>query len=165
MVPSRRGDRVPISGSFTRFSHPRSTTVEPVPGPPDVAEVLASVTAALPGGGEDRPGQRAMAEAVGRAIDERRHLVVGAGTGTGKSLAYLIPAVVSGRSVVVATATRALQDQLATKDLPLVAEALAGPPDGPVRGVEGPVELPLSPTGHRSGRRRGSRAVEHGAVR
>jgi ATP-dependent DNA helicase DinG len=65
-----------------------------------------------------------MAEAVGRAIDEQRHLVVGAGTGTGKSLAYLVPAVLSGRSVVVATATRALQDQLATKDLPLVAEAL-----------------------------------------
>jgi ATP-dependent DNA helicase DinG len=66
-----------------------------------------------------------MAEAVGRAIAQRRHLVVGAGTGTGKSLAYLIPAVLSGHSVVVATATRALQDQLATKDLPLVAEALA----------------------------------------
>jgi ATP-dependent DNA helicase DinG len=95
-----------------------------VPGLPDVAQVLATVTAALPGGGEDRPGQLAMAEAVGRAIEEQRHLVVGAGTGTGKSLAYLVPAILSGRSVVVATATRALQDQLATKDLPLVAEAL-----------------------------------------
>jgi ATP-dependent DNA helicase DinG len=95
-----------------------------VPALPDVAQVLASVTASLPGGGEDRPGQRAMAQAVGRAIDERRHLVVGAGTGTGKSLAYLVPAVLSGRSVVVATATRALQDQLATKDLPLVADSL-----------------------------------------
>ena len=51
--------------------------------------------------------------------------MVEAGTGTGKSLAYLVPAVLSGRSVVVATATQALQDQLATKDLPLVAEALA----------------------------------------
>jgi len=65
-----------------------------------------------------------MAQAVGRAIDEQHHLIVGAGTGTGKSLAYLVPAVLSGRSVVVATATRALQDQLATKDLPLVADAL-----------------------------------------
>ena len=65
-----------------------------------------------------------MAEAVGRAVEEQRHLVVGAGTGTGKSLAYLVPVVLSGRSVVVATATRALQDQLATKDLPLVAEGL-----------------------------------------
>ena len=101
-----------------------SATVEPVPALPDVAQVLASVTASLPGGGEDRPGQQAMAQAVGRAIDERRHLVVGAGTGTGKSLAYLVPAVLSGRSVVVATATRALQDQLATKDLPQVAGSL-----------------------------------------
>ena len=65
-----------------------------------------------------------MAEAVGRAIAGGRHLVVRAGTGTGKSLAYLVPAVLAGRSVVVATATRALQDQLATKDLPLVADAL-----------------------------------------
>ena len=117
-----------IAGNFGDpsrvFSQPRSATVDSVPGPPDVAQVLATVTAALPGGGEDRPGQRAMAEAVGRAIDEHRHLVVGAGTGTGKSLAYLVPAVLAGRSVVVATATRALQDQLATKDLPLVAEAL-----------------------------------------
>ncbi len=94
-------------------------------GPSEVAQVLATATAALPGGGEDRPGQRAMAEAVRGAIEARRHLVVGAGTGTGKSLAYLVPAVVSGRSVVVATATRALQDQLATKDLPLVARVLA----------------------------------------
>jgi ATP-dependent DNA helicase DinG len=95
-----------------------------VSGHPDIAQVLATVTGSLPGGGEERPGQLAMAEAVGRAIDQQRHLVVGAGTGTGKSLAYLVPAVLSGRSVVVATATRALQDQLATKDLPLVAEAL-----------------------------------------
>jgi len=95
-----------------------------VPGPTDVAAVLGAVTASLPGGGEDRPGQLSMAEAVGRAIEQRRHLVVGAGTGTGKSLAYLVPAVLSGRSVVVATATRALQDQLATKDLPLVAAGL-----------------------------------------
>ncbi|MDR3649558.1 MAG: hypothetical protein P4L20_10740, partial [Acidimicrobiales bacterium] len=95
-----------------------------MPGPTDVAAVLGAVTASLPGGGEDRPGQLSMAEAVGRAIEQRRHLVVGAGTGTGKSLAYLVPAVLSGRSVVVATATRALQDQLATKDLPLVAAGL-----------------------------------------
>ena len=94
-----------------------------MPPAPDVAPALATVTAALRDG-EDRPGQRAMADAVARAIDAGRHLVVGAGTGTGKSLAYLVPAVLSGRTVVVATATKALQDQLATKDLPLVAGAL-----------------------------------------
>jgi ATP-dependent DNA helicase DinG len=95
-----------------------------VPRGDDVAATLAAVAAALPGGGEDRPGQLHMAQAVGRAIDERRHLVVQAGTGTGKSLAYLLPAVRSGRRVVVATATKALQDQLATKDLPFLAEQL-----------------------------------------
>jgi ATP-dependent DNA helicase DinG len=96
--------------------------------PTDPTTALAAVASALPGGGEDRPGQRAMAQAVARAIDEGRHLVVQAGTGTGKSLAYLLPAVQSGRRVVVATATKALQDQLATKDLPFLA-AHAG--DGP----------------------------------
>ena len=55
-----------------------------------------------------------------------RHLVVQAGTGTGKSLAYLIPAALAGQRVVVATATKALQDQLAHNDLPLVAGALGG---------------------------------------
>jgi ATP-dependent DNA helicase DinG len=69
-----------------------------------------------------------MAEAVARAIDEERHLVVQAGTGTGKSLAYLLPAVRSGRRVVVATATKALQDQLATKELPFLAGHLGRPP-------------------------------------
>ncbi len=91
-----------------------------------VKTVLTQVTAALPGGGEDRPGQAEMALAVGRAIADRRHLVVQAGTGTGKSLAYLVPSVLAGEKVVVATATKALQDQLATKDLPLVAALTEG---------------------------------------
>jgi len=75
--------------------------------PPDdsITSALARVTAALPGGGEARPGQVDMAQAVGRALRSRRHLVVQAGTGTGKSLAYLVPAILSGRPVVVATAT------------------------------------------------------------
>ena len=70
-----------------------------------IAETLATVTRELPGGGEARPGQVQMAEAVASAIDDGRHLVVQAGTGTGKSLAYLVPAVASDRTVVVATAT------------------------------------------------------------
>jgi ATP-dependent DNA helicase DinG len=94
----------------------------------DLAQALADVAHALPGGGEDRPGQRAMAEAVAAAMAEHRHLVVQAGTGTGKSLAYLLPAVRSGRRVVVATATKALQDQLATKELPFLAAHLGQPP-------------------------------------
>jgi len=70
-----------------------------------------------------------MAEAVAAAIAEGRHLVVQAGTGTGKSLAYLVPALLSGTRVVVATATKALQDQLATKDLPFLASHLGAPFD------------------------------------
>ena len=68
-----------------------------------------------------------MAIAVGRAITDRRPLIVQAGTGTGKSLAYLVPAIVSGVKVVIATATKALQDQLAGKDLPFLAEHLDRP--------------------------------------
>jgi ATP-dependent DNA helicase DinG len=87
----------------------------------DVTTTLAEVAASLPGGGETRDGQGRMAESVGRSMAEHRHLVVQAGTGTGKSLAYLVPAALSGQRVVVATATKALQDQLAHNDLPQVA--------------------------------------------
>lgn len=92
----------------------------------DVVAALAEVAAALPGGGERRDGQRAMARAVERSLADDRHLVVQAGTGIGKSLAYLVPAAMSGRRVVIATATKALQDQLADNDLPLVEQALGG---------------------------------------
>ena len=95
-------------------------------GPLTAAEALARVTSALPEGGEARPGQVAMAEAVEEALVEHRHLIVQAGTGTGKSLAYLVPAAQLGRPVVVATATKSLQEQLANRDAPLVAEALGG---------------------------------------
>src|ERR1700737_2122209 len=73
---------------------------------------------------ELREGQLAMAEAVERALDQEHHLFVEAGTGTGKTLAYLVPAILSGRKVIVSTATRALQEQIFVSDLPFVAEAL-----------------------------------------
>jgi ATP-dependent DNA helicase DinG len=76
-------------------------------------------------GGDLRPGQVAMARAVADAFDRREHLLVEAGTGVGKSFGYLVPAVAHGRPVVVATATKGLQDQLGGKDLPTVAAALA----------------------------------------
>ncbi len=104
----------------------RDTPVSPGDDSPiRLAVALEAVVAGLPGGGEVRPGQVQMAQAVARAIAERRHLIVQAGTGTGKSLAYLIPAVLSGRKVVIATATKALQDQLASKDLPMLSQHLA----------------------------------------
>ena len=89
-------------------------------------QVLEQITAQLPTG-EQRAGQIEMAEAVARSIVEGDHLVVEAGTGTGKTFAYLVPCIVSGRRVVVATATKTLQDQLATKDLPFLAEHLDHP--------------------------------------
>ena len=84
-----------------------------------VATALAAVTGALPAA-EDRPGQKEMAQAVADAIHTKRHLVVQAGTGTGKTIGYLVPAIPAGKTVVVATATKALQDQLAGKDLPFL---------------------------------------------
>ncbi|MEM9038098.1 MAG: ATP-dependent DNA helicase [Actinomycetota bacterium] len=93
----------------------------------DDRTVLEAITTRLPGGGERRDGQLDMCEAVTSAIDDGRHLVVAAGTGTGKSLAYLVPVLRSGRRAVVATATKALQDQLADKDVPFLAEHLDEP--------------------------------------
>src|SRR4051794_12299495 len=91
----------------------------------DGTRTLADVVAELPGG-EAREGQARMGDAVARAITDRRHLVVQAGTGTGKSLAYLVPVVRSGQTTVVVTATKALQDQMTTKDLPFLREHLDG---------------------------------------
>ena len=78
---------------------------------------------------EYRPGQLEMARAVERALEERRHLIVEAGTGTGKTLAYLLPALratlTTGRRVIVSTGTKALQDQLYFRDIPFL-ESLLG---------------------------------------
>jgi ATP-dependent DNA helicase DinG len=86
----------------------------------DPFDRLASV---IPGY-EHREEQLALARAVESALANEEHLLAQAGTGTGKSLAYLIPALRSGRRVVVATATKALQEQLLTKDVPLAEAAL-----------------------------------------
>jgi ATP-dependent DNA helicase DinG len=75
---------------------------------------------------EYRPGQLEMARAVERALDEKRHLIVEAGTGTGKTLAYLLPALRTGRRVIISTGTKALQDQLYFRDVPFL-ESLLGP--------------------------------------
>src|SRR5436305_7136742 len=75
---------------------------------------------------EYRPGQMEMAKAVERALQEHRHLIVEAGTGTGKTLAYLLPALRSGKRVIISTGTKNLQEQLFYKDVPLLEEALFG---------------------------------------
>jgi ATP-dependent DNA helicase DinG len=87
-----------------------------------VREVLAAAVEAL--GGEERRGQIAMAEAVESAFETEQHLLVQAGTGTGKSLGYLVPALLHDRRVVVATATLALQHQLVERDIPRLVDAV-----------------------------------------
>ena len=91
-----------------------------------VAEVLAAAVGAL--GGERRDGQVRMAEAVAGALSGGDHLLVQAGTGTGKSLAYLVPSLLHDSRVVVATATLALQHQLVERDLPRLVDAVEGLP-------------------------------------
>ena len=94
---------------------------------PAVPDLLARAVTAL--GGTERPGQIQMAEAVAHAFATGEHLAVQAGTGTGKSLAYLVPAIARALAdqnpVVVSTATIALQRQLVDRDLPRLADALA----------------------------------------
>ncbi|SNS60795.1 ATP-dependent DNA helicase DinG [Actinomadura mexicana] len=100
---------------------------------PDMATLLAAAVASV--GGAERPGQVTMAQAVESAIESGEHVAAQAGTGTGKSLAYLVPAirhaVKEKTTVVVSTATIALQRQLVDRDLPRLAEAL-----GPLLGTE-----------------------------
>jgi ATP-dependent DNA helicase DinG len=90
----------------------------------NVSDALEIATSALPHS-ESRPGQKEMAHAVEEALHEGKHLIVQAGTGTGKTIAYLVPAIVAGKRTVVTTATKALQDQLAHKDLPFLVQHLS----------------------------------------
>src|SRR3954468_12863309 len=90
---------------------------------PSPAEPIALLDAAVAGmDGERRDGQHLLAGAVAEAIEKEHHLVAEAPTGSGKSLAYLAPAVASGKKVIIATSTIALQSQLVGKDLPALAQ-------------------------------------------
>src|SRR5579863_8869933 len=75
---------------------------------------------------EFRRGQLQMAQAVEQALEEKRHLIVEAGTGTGKTLAYLVPVIRSGKRVIISTGTKNLQEQLFHKDVPFLEHALYG---------------------------------------
>jgi ATP-dependent DNA helicase DinG len=92
----------------------------------DVFNAEGPLARALPGYAY-RPEQAAMAKAVGLALARLEPLIVEAGTGTGKTFAYLVPALLSGRSVIISTGTRTLQDQLFRRDVPLLARALGLP--------------------------------------
>lgn len=101
------------SKSKTRWAPPEGVTVEGVLGPDGaLAAALSSY--------EHRPSQLEMARAVSRAFEHHRFLLAEAGTGTGKTLAYLVPAVLSGERVVISTATKTLQEQIFLKDVPLL---------------------------------------------
>ena len=104
----------------------RAATAYPVGMPADLDALMEAAVGGV--GGTERPGQQKMARAVDQAARSGTHLLVQAGTGTGKSLAYLVPAirhaVETGRPAIVATATLALQAQIVDRDLPRIADAV-----------------------------------------
>lgn len=100
---------------MSRWSPPEGLTVDGILGPG------GALSGALPSY-EHRPSQLEMANAVARALEKKRFLLAEAGTGTGKTLAYLVPALLSGKRVIVSTATRTLQEQIFLKDLPLLRD-------------------------------------------
>lgn len=103
-----------------RWATPDGLTVDGVLGPD------GALSAAMPGY-EHRPTQLQMARAVAHALKEKRFLLAEAGTGTGKTLAYLVPAVLSGKRVIISTATRTLQEQIFLKDIPLLRDEVGLP--------------------------------------
>src|SRR5262249_55549584 len=124
--PRDRGSDLPRHGRAHRAPDPDRGRVRRARAPvrherPRRESLAVTPDILAPGGGlehaiphyEDRAEQRLMSAAVARALDDQRALVVEAGTGTGKTLAYLVPALASGKRVVVSTGTRALQDQIA----------------------------------------------------
>jgi hypothetical protein len=122
-------------------------TVSPVSdiAKPTVRDVLAAAVASV--GGSERAGQVKMAEAVAGALSRGEHLLVQAGTGTGKSLGYLAPSLLHTKRVVVATATLNLQHQLVERDIPaLLGRRRGGPRESAEGGgAQGPVQLPACP--------------------
>jgi ATP-dependent DNA helicase DinG len=124
-TPNPAESRSAAEQAEPRAAAEQAEQAEPV-ALPGVRALLGAAVAGI--GGVERTGQTAMAEAVESAIDSGEHLAVQAGTGTGKSLAYLVPAlryaVATGATVVVSTATIALQRQLIDRDLPRLATAL-----------------------------------------
>ena len=107
---------------------------------------------------EFRPGQVEMAEAVEAALADKRHLIVEAGTGTGKTLAYLVPALLSGKRIVVSTGTKNLQEQLFFKDVPVSPAAFLAAAEGLLH--ERPQQLRLPAEDLRRGRQRGAGGLE-----
>src|ERR1700676_1344260 len=131
--PAPMSKRAKVNTEDVIVASVRSETAEPelsesAPSEPTIAEIFGpggALEKCMPEGYEHRPSQMEMAELVEAAFREKRHLIVEAGTGTGKTLAYLIPAIRSGRRVVISTATKSLQEQLFEKDIPFLQKYFA----------------------------------------
>ncbi len=126
-APKNAPGTAPATGG-TRFT---GQELETLPGAKDALTLLDEAVAAT--GGQNRAGQRTMAAHVAQALELQRHLLVQAGTGTGKSLGYLVPTLArvgeSDQPIVVATATLALQAQIVNRDIPRLLEALEPRPE------------------------------------
>ena len=120
-----------VPGSATGGTRFTGQELETLPGAKDALTLLDQAVAAT--GGQNRAGQRTMAAHVAQALELQRHLLVQAGTGTGKSLGYLVPALArvgeSDQPIVVATATLALQAQIVNRDIPRLLQALEPRPE------------------------------------
>ncbi len=131
-MPTLASELFIIETSVALSSQPASSATPPRPQPGGKAASLHQFFA--PGGVlsrthpayEFRRGQLQMAQAVEQALEEKRHLIVEAGTGTGKTLAYLMPVIRSGKRVIISTGTKNLQEQLFYKDVPFLERALFG---------------------------------------
>ncbi|WP_294641039.1 ATP-dependent DNA helicase [Rothia mucilaginosa] len=121
----------PVPGPATDGTRFTGQELETLPGAKDALILLDEAVAAT--GGQNRAGQRTMAAHVAQALELQRHLLVQAGTGTGKSLGYLVPALArvgeSDQPIVVATATLALQAQIVNRDIPRLLQALEPRPE------------------------------------
>nr|WP_294458323.1 ATP-dependent DNA helicase [uncultured Rothia sp.] len=121
----------PVPGPATDGTRFTGQELETLPGAKDALILLDETVAAT--GGQNRAGQRIMAAHVAQALELQRHLLVQAGTGTGKSLGYLVPALArvgeSDQPIVVATATLALQAQIVNRDIPRLLQALEPRPE------------------------------------
>ncbi len=125
--------RAKLNAQAVAAASPQPESAQPHGDAPDVkkptiTEIFGpggALEKCMPEGYEHRPSQLEMAELVEAAFREKRHLIVEAGTGTGKTLAYLIPAIRSGRRVVISTATKSLQEQLFEKDIPFLQKYFA----------------------------------------
>ena len=126
-APKNASGTAPVAEG-TRFT---GQELETLPGAKDALNLLDEVVEAT--GGQKRDGQRTMAAHVAQALELQRHLLVQAGTGTGKSLGYLVPALArvgeSDQPIVVATATLALQAQIVNRDIPRLLQALEPRPE------------------------------------